>query len=439
MRCILRFIQLSIFISISALALLPYLPKLKKEALYLYQVWQQIRSSPTTEPIVKIGEERKPKAIEIRKKSVSPNNSDHKTENTTLADSFLVEIRRRAQENPESAIIWVQSNAKDADRLRGMLEVVALWAADDSESALLWLESNAHGLTRLETLQAGVSLWADTSPAAASKWINGMAVDGSMALAAKTLARKWVESDPKSAAQWVSGLPIGLIRHDASRSLVNTWLQTDPEAASIWAFQEAEFNGNYEILNETIRAFSKESPERAEILVRDMSGVGDSSKAILIGHIFGRAEQDPEATAQWLGNLSPSDPIYRTEHHNYLMQVWAKSDSIAASMWLSEMQKGHHRDAAIKGFSKSILPFEPEAAAEWANSISDPVSRAVQLRTSVLNWSVTQNDAARNWVNNTNIETSLKSEILDELERMNYIGAGTEIPLIPIIENPVLK
>ena len=47
-------------------------------------------------------------------------------------DPLIVEARRRAEEDPEAAMLWLQSQNPGADRLRAMLEVVAMWAADDS-------------------------------------------------------------------------------------------------------------------------------------------------------------------------------------------------------------------------------------------------------------------------------------------------------------------
>ena len=86
---------------------------------------------------------------------------------------------------------WLQSEFTGPERLRGMLEVVAVWAADDSENALLWLESNAQGLARLETLNSGIELWSQQDPTAAATWVEGMANDGSKVTAATVLAATW--------------------------------------------------------------------------------------------------------------------------------------------------------------------------------------------------------------------------------------------------------
>lgn len=330
------------------------------------------------------------------------------------SDPFLAEARRRAEEDPEAAMQWLQSQSTGTERLRGMLEVVALWAAEDSESALLWLESNAQGLARLETLNSGVELWAQQNPEAAAGWIDGMASDGSKLAAAKSLAAKWVESDPEAAAKWVSGLPNDPVRAEATRALAEAWVQQDPEAASVWAFEEAEFNGNYELLNTTIREFSKQSPEDAEAFVRSMAEAGHSNIA-LASHVVGRAEQDPVATAKWLSGLSPTDPIYSDDYAGSLMAVWAESDSIAASEWLSQMPQGAQRDDAAYGFSESIQRYEPEAAAAWANTIRDPERRVERLEASIRTWAESRPVEALEWLKRAELEPGLREQLAREI------------------------
>lgn len=329
-------------------------------------------------------------------------------------DPFLAEARRLAKEDPESAMQWLQSQHSGSERLRGMLEVVALWAAEDSESALLWLESNANGLARLETLNSGVALWAESNPTAASEWIDGMANDGSKVAAAKSLAATWVQTHPKQASAWVAGLPYGSIRDEAAAALAKSWAEKDPEAASIWAFSEAEFNGNHELLITTIQTYTRESPEDAEAFLRDMSAASNAP-AVLNSHVLARAEADPAATAEWLANMSPEDPIYSAEYANGLMQVWAESDSIAASEWLIQQPQGKQRDAAVYGFSESIQRFEPEAAAAWANTIDDPDRRMMRLTESINAWSRTNPMQALEWVKTAELEPAVRNHLASSI------------------------
>ncbi|MDQ8195843.1 hypothetical protein QEH59_15525 [Coraliomargarita sp. SDUM461004] len=331
-------------------------------------------------------------------------------------DAFLAEARRRALKDPEAAMAWLQNQHSGSERLRGMLEVVALWATQDSESTLLWLESNAQGLARLETLNNGVELWAQRNPNAAAEWVDGMANDGSKATAAKALATQWAQADPSAAAAWVSTLPTGPIRQQATLALAESWIQIDAQAASVWALSEAEFNGNYDLLQQAIREFSQQSPIAAEAFVRDLAGAPHADKAIT-SLITGRAQEDPAATALWLSEMSSDDPIYSTEHANKLMQVWAESDSIAASEWLSQQTLGPLRDAAIYGFSETIQSFEPEAAATWANAISDPDQRVLRLTDSINQWARTQPHQALKWIKTAELEPAVRTHLA------NYIGA----------------
>ncbi len=307
-------------------------------------------------------------------------------------------------------MLWLQEQHSGSERLRGMLEVVALWAADDSESALLWLECNAQGLARSETLHSGVELWAERDPEAAAGWVEGMANDGSKATAVQSLVAKWAQSAPGAAAGWVAGLPGGPVRDKASRALVESWVETDPEAAAVWALSEAEFRGERELLVDTISQYTRQSPEDAESFIRSIADAYDTSD-LLDGHLAARAGQDPVATAAWLGNLDQNDPLHSNAHARTLMQVWAESDSIAASNWLSEQPAGPERDAAISGFAETIQHYEPAAATAWAETISDPELRLQKLESSLATWAGQEPSQALEWVESAALAPATRQKL----------------------------
>ena len=412
MRWIYRVFLFVSIIGLAILAALPYLPKIERKMVYFYDTWKSIPGGRGIEDKL---EDPQPKAAEAaigRERSlITPSSLDLETVNARAAkDSFILEARRRGKEDPTAAMDWLQSQHSGSERLRGMLEVVALWAAEDSESALLWLESNAQGLARLETLNNGVELWAERNPTEASQWIDGMANDGSKAIAAKALVAKWAEAEPSVAAEWVANLPDGPVQKKAKEALVKSWVMQDAKAASVWALAEAEFNGNYDLLGETIREFSKQSPEEAESFVRDLAEANYSEIAVT-SLVMGRAEEDPAATAEWLVKMAPTDPIYSYEYTNELMRIWAESDSIAASEWLSTQSLGQQRDAAISGFSESILRYEPEVAVVWASTISDADRRMKQLAHNVEIWADTQAAEALDWVQTAELEPAIRTHL----------------------------
>lgn len=412
MRWLYRVFFLLSIIGLAIFAALPYLPKIEREVAHFYDTWKSLREGREVVDTLKDPEPKTDEAAIDRERSlITPSPLNLEIVSTDPAeDSFILEARRRAKEDPTAAMDWLQSQHSGSERLRGMLEVVALWAAEDSESALLWLESNAQGLARLETLNNGIELWAERNPAEASQWIDGMANDGSKAIAAKALVATWAQAEPTVAAEWVAALPVGPIQERAKEALVKSWVMQDAKAASIWALAEAEFNGDYDLLDETIREFSKQSPEEAESFVRDLAEANYSEIAIA-SLVMGRAEEDPAATAEWLARMAPTDPIYSAEYANGLMQIWAENDSIAASEWLSVQNPGQQRDAAISGFSESILRYEPEAAAVWANTISDTDRRMSQLTHNIEIWARAQPSEALEWVKAAELEPAVRTHL----------------------------
>lgn len=415
-----KVLYLAAILVLGWLAAVPYWPAIRQEVSNFYATWQAIRntgSQDTDTASAEVAEESN-----IRERSIAqPKTAGELPVPAAIAsaaaglDPFLAEARKRAQDDPEAAMQWLQEQSVGAERLRGMLEVVALWAAKDSESTLLWLESNAQGLARLETLNSGVELWAQRDPQAAAGWIDGMANDGSKITAAKSLASTWVKNNPVEASAWVTQLPYGAIRNEAASALALSWMETDPVAAADWAYEESRQTTNPQLYIDAIRGFAGIDPEQAESFIRNRPTADPINPNYINEFIEARAESDPLATAEWIQQLPSSDPLYRTNNTEYLARAWTKTDSIAASAWLSEQPLGPERDAAIVGFAETIQNFEPEAAATWANTISDGEQRSRLLTSSVRTWAHTQPREALEWVINSDLEPALQEQLAREI------------------------
>lgn len=399
------------FLGLAALAIMPYLPRIQKEAGHFYDAWKEIRTEqikPETETSTAKPSE---KTIE-RRRPLSIPKSD--SVDGTETDLFLSEARRRAQDDPESAMAWLQNQDNSPQRLRGMLEVVALWAADDSEGALLWLESNAQGIARLETLNSAVELWSAQDPVAASEWIAGMANDGSKVTATKALVENWAKTQPEEASAWVSALPYGPLRDEAAQALIESWTKIDPEKAAIWALSEAEFYGNSDLLYNSIEQFTKVDPKNAELFLRNLTEAYDAPETIDT-YVRALAQTDPIEAMLWQSGLTSEDPLSKEGNTRIIMQEWSRTDSVAASAWLSDQVPGTERDAAILGFNDTILQYEPEAATAWANYISDPKQREQLLRSSIQKWAYAQPQEALKWVKEAELDPALRTSLASEI------------------------
>ncbi len=339
--------------------------------------------------------------------AVDPGTSPGETE-----DPFLTDLRRRARENPEEALLWLQQSVAGPRRLQGMLEVVALWGSQDAEAALLWLESNAEGLVRLETLQAGIRLWSEGDPLTAAQWIEGMANDGSKTAAAEALAGHWAERAPEEAAGWVESLGFGPVRDSAAAALVESWAARAPDAAARWARSEAAGRGDFALLEDAVERYTAQDPAGALNFIRSLNP-GVETAAAARAYVRSGAQQYPADTAAWIAALPPGDPLYQDSHAGDLMREWALSDSVAASAWLEDQPDGRLREAAAAAFTATILPYEPAAAAVWSNSLADPRLRVESLEKSVGAWASQDPEAAREWIAQADLEPQLRIHLAD--------------------------
>ena len=411
----------SLALALLGLALLgvwPHADSLRREWPQLHQAWRLLRSdadvqttqAPAAEAAAKpSARQRSVRLPEATTPAAAPAiSADH-------VDPLIAEARRRAEADPAAAMQWLQSEYSGPERLRGMLEVIALWAAKDSENALLWLESNAQGLTRLTTLQHGIQLWSQQDPSAAAAWVEGMANDGSKVSAATALATSWGQQAPQRAAEWIQQLPADRIRAQAATALIEAWSQSAPQQAATWALSEAERSDNTELLTHSIRQYTQIAPAEAAQFLRRLNQA-EQAPAAIEAYLRTRAQSNPLETMAWQAKLGADDPLNQRQNTAIIMQEWSRSDSVAASVWLNAAAAGPQRDAAIVGFSDTMLDFEPEAAMAWSNTISDPAARVAELNRAIEHWARSQPLAARQWLNSAELAPALRTSLAKQID-----------------------
>jgi len=416
MRWISRTLLTFAFIGLATLAVLPHTDTIRNEWHHLRETWEIVRSRAPSQPTAAVEPSNTLGKSDRGRTVLKPTPADPTPipKSATDNDPFLLEARRRAKDDPESAMAWLQVQSLSQDSVRGMLEIVAVWAAEDSESALLWLESNAQGLARHTTIQSGMELWAQQDPIAAATWIDGMANDGSKVTAAKALAANWAGQNPDEASQWVEQLPAGSLRNDAAAALVESWAATAPEAAAIWALTEAEYYGNTDLFNLSIQHYTQANPTEAEQFLRSVNEAYEAPAAIET-YVRTRAQTNPMDAMEWQIQLPQADPLNNPKNSEVIMQEWSRTDSVAASTWLNDAAAGDQRDAAIVGFTTTMLDFDPVAAAAWSNTISEPSQRVEQLNRAILNWSDSQPQQALQWVQEAELEADLRNALASQI------------------------
>ena len=166
-----KVIYLLVILGLGALALRPYHNDIAQGWQDFQQAWQLVRSGSQLQPDSEPTEDPEEATSNNRRqrKVITPDEIDETIATRSAPeDPFIAEARQRAAADPEAAMAWLQVQSMSQDTLRGMLEIVAVLAANDSEGTLLWLESNAQGLARHASIESGMALWAQQDPTTAA-------------------------------------------------------------------------------------------------------------------------------------------------------------------------------------------------------------------------------------------------------------------------------
>ncbi|HAQ58059.1 MAG TPA: hypothetical protein DCR32_03445, partial [Opitutae bacterium] len=130
MRWISRTLLTFAFIGLATLAVLPHTDTIRNEWHHLRETWEIVRSRAPSQPTAAVESSNTPGKSDRGRTVLKPTPADPTFIAKSAADNdpFLAEARRRAKDDPESAMAWLQVQSLSQDSVRGMLEIVAVWA-----------------------------------------------------------------------------------------------------------------------------------------------------------------------------------------------------------------------------------------------------------------------------------------------------------------------
>ena len=89
---------------------------------------------------------------------------------------------------------------------------------------------------------------------------------------------------------------------------------------------------------------------------------------------------------------------------------------MAASEWISTLDKGPKRDSSVETLVRSISKTDPEAGFIWASTVSDEKKRKNTLNESLREWIKVDLNAAYDAVTEADLEAAEKKPLLDIIE-----------------------
>jgi hypothetical protein len=236
---------------------------------------------------------------------------------------------------------------------------------------------------------------------------------------------KWAKDDPMGALDWVrkngEKFP-DLVTEDAKRGLISGAATNDPRLA-FKLIDELGLKDDDNSINGIFRS-AKTNEERTATLdalrdhlktMQDTETAGklrdsglmqlganlssdsfDSTQKWLAGAKLSSEELQAFAGGiqtngsnngqwiEWVGKTLPADKS--ADRIEGMVSNWAQSDYQAAGAWLNTTPAGSVKNTAIRSYAETVSRYEPESAAQWAETLPPGKDREETLKRIYQNW-----------------------------------------------------
>jgi hypothetical protein len=181
------------------------------------------------------------------------------------------------------------------------------------------------------------------------------------------------------------------------RLLLTAWAQVNPLEALDYA---GEKTGTPFARQTILAAWAKNDTESAVAWAKDnFDNEGEESRANpwLVGVIEGISTQDLGRATQLLEELPFSRG--RGEALDAVFEQVTADGNESAKLWVAQLTDQQLKESAAARLAGLIASEDPQAAAEWATSLSPEILKR-SAGTIVDRWAETDLEAAKNWVDN---------------------------------------
>ena len=226
---------------------------------------------------------------------------------------------------------------------------------------------------------------------------------------------KWAEKDPLAALEWIqehSEKHAGLVTYTTKSAVIAGAAKQDPKLA-LRLLDELKLESDSQVARSL--AMAAKSPEDSAVLLAALREGGDKHRDLLHSVLGSMAHQMASESfdegQQWLATAQLSDTemakfaestspwptnedtgkwidwmavkLPADQRDNRISQMvnhWTRQDHKAAGEWINSSPEGPAKVVAVKSFARTVAPFEPETALQWANTLPAGKDREDLLR-----------------------------------------------------------
>lgn len=299
-------------------------------------------------------------------------------------------------ENPEDR--WRELSAQPRTPA-GEAEMAALiekMAKQDPQRALSLAAAQTNLRLRAALLRAALKGWGTADPEAAAAWAQTETVmDPAQAINALL---QGAMQDPNKAVS----VATALIQNNPNRAgefgvdLVSALTEAGQfDRAANFAINSAPANREDLMLP----AYSRWAEFQPQTAIDNATQIADPGlrAAALNAIIVGWSPTDPKGLVDFAqNNLSGGEQDFALSS---AIGFWADTDPLAAAIWINQNNPGAASDPGVAKIAlSSQLAQNPELAANWAESISNPQLRSETLGSVIENWKAADLPGAENYV-----------------------------------------
>ena len=230
--------------------------------------------------------------------------------------------------------------------------------------------------------------------------------------ALQEVSQEWARHDPQSAAEHALTLSDPHQQRDAVSEATLHWDCHEPSAALEWA-NNLEGDTGLAAIRGVIGTIADNDPQAAASMIDqlDFSAAPGDAYSDMAGDLAGQWSRfDPESAANWAQTLPAKNDA---QHHAFerVADHWVEQDTLGASEWVGGLPEGELRDIAARRLVEHITPSDPDAAYQWALSMSDPGDQTEMLHQVFEQWQERDPQSAEATWNAAPISTEQRQEL----------------------------
>lgn len=322
-----------------------------------------------------------------------------------------------------AALAEVSATVTDPQQ-RAMFQSLLLsrWAEEDPKAALEFAEKLVAGGGPIESqaLMGVVSTWAKREPEAAWNWymkrresgeapLGGNGFDGSLLAIFGATAAK----DLDSALEKVSLLDDDNSRNMALMGIAFAAMDADKRNEILARSESLDPDTKQSLLQNVLSQWAQTEPDAVMAWLR--SQPAEERAALTNRTSYALIGNNPEKAAAFL--MEDATEQNSGQRYSAIVNAWANRDPIAAGEWLNRQPKSPAQDQARMNFANQVVRLDPEAAMEWAKSISDEGTRRDSVRNVYQQWRRRDADAADAALGNSGLAADKIDEIRKQVKK----------------------